>query len=201
MNSMTMSAPHQADTLNKPRGVQAYKRKSCPWVSFSWSMETVGEPDGFYPKLLKWKHFVPSVPKSLGPQALRKIRSLEHFSAICPPTRSTAAALKHRRCWAFPTRHLGLRIVAIEEIGGGLETEIQRSPNFRRFHCLPNAHSKYREMAARRSAIWRESRIDYRGGARQARGTAKNGCVARDSLVPIRSTLTGVPSGWLDYGA
>jgi hypothetical protein len=81
-------------------------------------METVGEPYGFYPKLLKWKHFVPSVPKSLGQQALRKIRSLEHFPAVCPPTRSTAASLKHRRCWAFPARHLGLRIVAIEEIGG-----------------------------------------------------------------------------------
>jgi hypothetical protein len=81
-------------------------------------METVGEPYGFYPKLLKWKHFVPSVPKSRGQQALRKIRSLEHFPAVCPPTRSTAASLKHRRCWAFPARHLGLRIVAIEEIGG-----------------------------------------------------------------------------------
>jgi hypothetical protein len=81
-------------------------------------MATVGEPYGFYPKLLKWKHFVPSVPKSLGQQALRKIRSLEHFPAVCPPTRSTAASLKHRRCWAFPARHLGLRIVAIEEIGG-----------------------------------------------------------------------------------
>src|SRR5215211_5400867 len=92
-------------------------------------METVGEPYGFYPKLLKWKHFVASVPKSLGQQALRKIRSLEHFPAVCPPTRSTAASLKHRRCWAFPARHLGLRIVAIEEIGGGLETRIQRSPN------------------------------------------------------------------------
>jgi hypothetical protein len=81
-------------------------------------METVGEPYGFYPKLLKWKHFVPSVPKSLGQQALRKIRSLERFPAVCPPTRSTAASLKHRRCWAFPARHLGLRIVANEEIGG-----------------------------------------------------------------------------------
>ncbi len=91
-------------------------------------METVGEPYGFYPKLLKWRHFVPSVPKSLGQQAVRKIRSLEHFPAVCPPTRSTAASLKHRRCWVFPARHLGLRIVAIEEIGGGLETEIQRSP-------------------------------------------------------------------------
>jgi hypothetical protein len=81
-------------------------------------METVGEPYGFYPKLLKWKHFVPSVPKSLGQQALRKIRSLEHFPAVRPPTRLTAASLKRRRCWAFPARHLGLRIVAIEEIGG-----------------------------------------------------------------------------------
>jgi hypothetical protein len=81
-------------------------------------METAGEPYGFYPKLLKWTHFVPSVPNSLGQQALRKIRSLEHFPAVSPPTRSTAASLKHRRCWAFPARHLGLRIVAIEEIGG-----------------------------------------------------------------------------------
>jgi hypothetical protein len=93
-------------------------------------METVGEPYGFYSKLLKWKHFAPSVPKSLGQQALRKIRSLEHFPSVCPPTRSTAASLKDRRCWAFPARHLGLRIVAIEEIGGGLETRIQRSPKF-----------------------------------------------------------------------
>src|SRR5215203_1559743 len=99
-------------------GCGRLREKSCPWVSFSWSMETVGEPCGFCPKLLKWKHFVPSVPKSLGQQALRKIRSLEHFAAVCPPTRSTAASLKHRRCWAFPARHLVLRIVAIEEIGG-----------------------------------------------------------------------------------
>jgi hypothetical protein len=99
-------------------GCGRLREKSCPWVNFSWSMETVGEPYGFYPKLLKWKHFVPSVPKSLGQQALRKIRSLEHFPAVCPPTRSTAASLKHRRCGAFPARHLGLRIVAIEEIGG-----------------------------------------------------------------------------------
>src|SRR6266851_9993988 len=92
-------------------------------------METVGEPYGFYPKLLKWKHFVPSVPKSLGQRVLRKIRSLEHFPAVCPPTRSTAASLKHRRCWAFPARHLGLRIVAIEEIGGPKATTNKpRSP-------------------------------------------------------------------------
>src|SRR5215211_1975798 len=102
-------------------------------------METVGEPYGFYPKLLKWKHFVASVPKSLGQQALRKIRSLEHFAAVCPPTRSTAASLKHRRCWAFPARHLGLRIVAIEEIGGPKATTekhqitvVDRRPNARR---------------------------------------------------------------------
>jgi hypothetical protein len=81
-------------------------------------METVGEPYGFYPKLLKWKHFVPSVPKSLGQQALRKIRSLEHLPALSSPTRSTAASLKHRRCWAFPTRRPSLRIVVIQEIGG-----------------------------------------------------------------------------------
>src|SRR5215213_6101220 len=121
--SMTMSGA--SSSRCSPTSRVAYrgwkwpsKRKSCPWVSFSWSMETVGEPYGFYPKLLKWKHFVPSVPKSLGQQALRKIRSLKHFAAVCPPTRSTAASLKHRRCWAFPARHRDLRIVAIEEIGG-----------------------------------------------------------------------------------
>jgi transposase len=87
---------------NKPRGVPRVETDAssmasfgscdqvrrgvicCPWVSFSWSMETVGEPYGFYPKLLKWKHFVPSVPKSLGQRVLRKIRSLEHFPAVCP---------------------------------------------------------------------------------------------------------------------
>src|SRR5829696_3031959 len=114
-------APHQADAPPgwcTAGGCGRLRETSCPWVSFSWSMETVGEPYGFYPKLLKWKHFVPSVPKSLGQQALRKIRSLKHFPAVCPPTRSTAASLKHRRCWAFPARHMGLRIVAIEEIGG-----------------------------------------------------------------------------------
>jgi hypothetical protein len=68
---------------------------------------------------LKLKHFVTGVPKSLGQQALRKIRSLEHLPALSSPTRSTAASLKHRRCWAFPTRRPSLRIVVIQEIGGG----------------------------------------------------------------------------------
>jgi hypothetical protein len=57
-------------------------------------METVGEPYGFYPKLLKWKHFVPSVPKSLGQQALRKIRSLEHFPAVCPANAVNSSIIK-----------------------------------------------------------------------------------------------------------
>jgi hypothetical protein len=42
--------------LNKPRRVPQVdgwmwpsKTRVCPWVSFSWSMETVGEPYGFYP--------------------------------------------------------------------------------------------------------------------------------------------------------
>jgi hypothetical protein len=77
---------------------------------------------------LSFKLSVSSVPKSPGQQALRKIRSLEHFPAVSPPMRSTAAALKHRRYWPFPARRVGLRIVAIEESGGGLETEIKRSP-------------------------------------------------------------------------
>jgi hypothetical protein len=122
MNSMTMSGASSSRCSPTSRvayrGWGCLRGKSCPWVSFSWSMETVGEPYGLYLKLLIWKHFVSSVPKSLGQRVLRKIRSPEHFPAVCPPTRSTAASLKHRRCWPFPARQLGLRIVAIEEIGG-----------------------------------------------------------------------------------
>jgi hypothetical protein len=59
-------------------------------------METVGEPLAFY-RSLKLKQCIPSVPKSLGPQGLRKIRSLEQPLAIFPTTRSTASPSKHRR--------------------------------------------------------------------------------------------------------
>jgi hypothetical protein len=60
-------------------------------------METVGEPLAFYPKSLKLSQSIPSVPKSLGQQRLKKIRSLEPPSAIFPTTRSTASPSKHRR--------------------------------------------------------------------------------------------------------
>jgi hypothetical protein len=52
----------------------------------------------------------------------------EALSGCFPTNAVNSAALKHRRYWPFPARKLGLRIVAIEESGGGLETEIQRSP-------------------------------------------------------------------------
>jgi hypothetical protein len=97
-----------------------------PAVGIALSLEPVGEPRAS----LKLTHIVTDVAKSLGQQALRKIGSLEHFRAVSSPTRSIAASLKHRRYWPFPTRQLGLRIVVTKEIGGGLETRIQRSPNF-----------------------------------------------------------------------
>jgi hypothetical protein len=52
-------------------------------------METAGEPYGFYPKLLKWQHFAPSVPKSLGQQALRKIRAL----SACLPANAVHSSI------------------------------------------------------------------------------------------------------------
>ncbi len=91
----------------------------CPGVNLRRSLQTSAKPLGFVPKSLKLKHFVTGIPKSLGQQALRKIRSLEHLPALSSPTRSTAASLKHRRCWAFPTRRPSLRIVVVQENGGG----------------------------------------------------------------------------------
>src|SRR5829696_3881645 len=131
-------------------------------------METVGEPCGFCPKLLKWKHFVPSVPTSLGQQALRKIRSLEHFPAVSPPTRSTAASLKHRRCWPFPARKRGLRIVAIEENGGPKATTEKSSGASGRSSCSA-ACTTPRRGCSRTDA---QLRRDYQAVASAPRSTA-----------------------------
>jgi hypothetical protein len=63
-------------------------------------METIGEPLAFYPKLLKLKQSIPSVPKSLGQQGLRKIRSLEQPSTIFPTTPVNSIAIKTSPCLA-----------------------------------------------------------------------------------------------------
>jgi hypothetical protein len=81
-------------------------------------METASEPMTLFFKSLKYGHFRSSVPKSLGQQALRRIRSLERISAIWPITRSTTPSSNHRRAWLFPARQLGQRIVRNWEVGG-----------------------------------------------------------------------------------
>jgi hypothetical protein len=93
-------------------------------------METVSQPQAFRSKSLKYKDPVSSVPKSLGQQALRKIRFLEEISAFWPTTRSTTPAAIQHRHWAIPARRLDKRIIGNWEAGGGLETQIQRSLNF-----------------------------------------------------------------------
>jgi hypothetical protein len=99
-------------------------RRSRPWVkplltvNAGRSMATASEPLAHFSKSLKYGHFLSSVPKSLGQQALRRIRSLERISAIWPLTRSTAPSSNRCRAWPISARQLGWRIVAIEEVGG-----------------------------------------------------------------------------------
>jgi hypothetical protein len=65
-------------------------------VNVGRSMETVGQPQAFRSKSLKYKDPVSSVPKSLGRQVSEKIRFLEEISAFWPTTRSTTPAAIQR---------------------------------------------------------------------------------------------------------
>jgi hypothetical protein len=87
-------------------------------VNIGRSMETVSQPQAFRSKSLEYKDPVSSVPKSLGQQALRKIRFLEEISAFWPTTRSTTPAAIQRRHWAIPARQLEKRSVGNWEAGG-----------------------------------------------------------------------------------
>jgi hypothetical protein len=71
-------------------------------VNVGRSMETVSQPQAFRSKSLKYEDPVSSVPKSLGQQALRKIRSLKDFSvladnAVNKPCRNPAPTMGYSR--------------------------------------------------------------------------------------------------------
>ena len=90
----------------------------CLGVNVGRSMATVSELRALCAKSLKYEELVSSVPKSLGPHARRKIRSLDEISTLWPTARSTAPASNRCRAWLISTRQLGQRIVAIEAVGG-----------------------------------------------------------------------------------
>jgi hypothetical protein len=89
----------------------------CLGVNVGRSMATVSELRALCAKSLKYEELVSSVPKSLGPHARRKIRSLDEISTLWPTARSTAPASNRCRAWLISTRQLGQRIVAIEAVG------------------------------------------------------------------------------------
>jgi hypothetical protein len=142
--SVTTRFAEQPDVGRRRVGLRNTQRfQCCVWTSVSSAHPK--EPSKAQSFRLELPHkindveFCTNFAKS---GALERMGRRETKTAVC---RASPVGSFRRRCsrsLGFSRSAAGPEKVVAAGNGGGLETEIQRSPNFRGFYCLPKAPSK-----------------------------------------------------------